>query len=640
MLRDVKTNGTGNRLGFRDRIGALRYVLPFLGLVWRTHRGYTTAIVLLRVARALVPVGMLWTGKLIIDTVLSARAGQPLAMSRLWKLVAIEVSIALAGEVFARASLLFESLLTDLFSTHTSVLLMEHAARLDLHYFEDPAFYDQLERARQQTTGRIGLLAQIFGFAQDSLTLVSFAAALFVYSPWLLVLLTITVLPGFLGETHFASLQYSLLYRRTPERRQLDYLLQVVTSDTTAKEVQLFGLASWLIARYRKLAKRFCEENKKLSKRKGVVASSLAVVGIAGYYGAFVLILMGTVAGAISLGSLAFLGASFRRCRDLTQRLLFAASDVYEQSLYLKDLFDFFQLTPAITSPPNARKVPARIREGVIFEDVGFRYPGQERWAVRHISLQIFPGDRLAFVGENGAGKTTLTKLLARLYDPTEGRILLDGHDLREYDTTSVREAISVIFQDFGCYDLRFDENVGIGEIEKVRSYLELFHNQNGGNGTSGCNGSLPVTEHDPIPPVLASAAEKSLASELLPRFPDGYHQMLGRRFDGGVDLSGGEWQKIALARAYMREAQLLILDEPTSALDARAEFLVFEQLSKLVSGRMAVIISHRFSTIRLATRIIVLSGGTIIEEGTHQQLLERGRFYAELFRLQAVGYR
>jgi ATP-binding cassette subfamily B protein len=640
VLKDVKNNGTPNRLRFRDRVGALRYVFPFLGLVWRTHRGYTTAIVLLRVARALVPVGTLWTGKLIIDAVLLARTGQSLALSRVWKLVAIEVSIALAGEVFARASLLFESLLSDLFSSHTSVLLMEHAARLDLHYFEDPAFYDQLERARQQTTGRIGLLAQIFGIAQDTLTLISFAAALFVYSPWLLVLLAITVLPGFLGETHFASLQYSLLYRRTPERRQLDYLLQVVTSDKTAKEVQLFGLAGWLIGRYRKLARRFCEENKKLSKRKGVVASSLAVVGIAGYYGAFVLILMRTVAGAISLGSLAFLGASFRRCRDLTQRLLFAASDVYEQSLYLKDLFEFFQLTPSITSPPNARQVPARIREGIVFEDVGFRYLGQERWAVRHINFQIHPGDRLAFVGENGAGKTTLTKLLARLYDPTEGRILLDGHDLREYDMTSVREAISVIFQDFGCYDLRFDENIGVGEIEKVRSYLELFQSRNGGNGSAGANGSLPVTEREAVPPVLAAAAEKSLASEMLPRFPDGYHQMLGRRFEGGVDLSGGEWQKIALARAYMRESQLLILDEPTSALDARAEYLVFEQLSKLVSGRMAVIISHRFSTVRLATRIIVLSDGAIIEEGTHQQLLDRGRFYAELFRLQAVGYR
>jgi ATP-binding cassette subfamily B protein len=626
---------------WRERVRALRYVAPFLKLVWQTHRGYTATIVLLRLIRAFLPVVTLWIGKLIIDAVVAARGNRPLDLSRLWKLVALEISIVLIGEALARASSLVESLLGDLFSNHTSVRLMEHAAKLDLYQFEDPAFYDQLERARRQTTGRIGLLAQFLSMGQDALTLISLGAALLVYSPWLLLLLAVAVLPSFLGETHFASLEYSLLYRWTPERRQLDYLRFIGASDKTAKEVQMFGLASWLIERYRTLAERFYEENKKLSIRKGIVATALSVVGTLGYYGAYVHILLRAVAGAISLGSLTFLAASFARSRDLIQRLLSAASDIYEQSLYLKDLFDFFEMQPSIISPLGSPEVPATVREGFVFEDVGFQYPGSESWAVRHVSFHLKPGERLALVGENGAGKTTLTKLLARLYDPTEGHILLDGRDLREYDLASVRRAIGVIFQDFVRYDLRFDENIGVGEINKVHSYLDV--SPNGQNGESKLSGEVDIPTSDDgetVPEVLASAAEKSLAATLLSRFPKGYRQMLGRRFDGGVDLSGGEWQKIALARAYMRDAQLLILDEPTAALDARAEYEVFKRFSELVRGRMAVIISHRFSTVRMADRIVVLNGGRVVEDGTHMELVARGGLYEELFRLQADGYR
>jgi ATP-binding cassette subfamily B protein len=559
----------------------------------------------------------------------------------LWKLVALEVAFVLVNEALSRASSLVESLLGDLFSNHTSVRLMQHAATLDLYQFEDPAFYDQLERARRQTIGRIGLLAQFLSIGQDALTLLSLGAALLVYSPLLLLLLAVSVLPSFLGETHFASLQYSLLYRWTPERRQLDYLRYVGASDSTAKEVQMFGLAPWLIERYRTLAERFYLENKRLSIRKGVVATAFAVLGTLGYYGAYVHILLRAVAGAISLGSLTFLAASFARSRDLIQHLLSAASDIYEQSLYLKDLFDFFEMKPSITAPAGAPEVPTKIRDGFVFEDVGFQYPGSDRWAVRHVSFSLRPGERLALVGENGAGKTTLTKLLARLYDPTEGRILLDGRDLREYDLASLRRAIGVIFQDFVRYDLRFDENIGVGEINQVRSYLELPRNGKGADVKSSGGTGLPAKDDArAVPEVLASAAEKSLAASLLPRFPEGYRQMLGRRFEGGVDLSGGEWQKIALARAYMRAAQVLILDEPTASLDARAEYEVFKRFSELLSGRMAVIISHRFSTVRMADRIVVLKGGTVVEDGTHQELVVRGGLYEELFRLQADGYR
>ncbi|HWL38967.1 MAG TPA: ABC transporter ATP-binding protein, partial [Gemmatimonadaceae bacterium] len=432
-------------------------------------------------------------------------------------------------------------------------------------------------------------------------------------------LLLVAVIPSFLGETHFASLGYSLLFRWTPERRQLDYLRFIGASDKTAKEVQMFGLAPWLTERYKTLAQRFYEENRNLSLRRGVVSTALSILGTVGYYAAYAIILVRAVRGDITIGMLTFLAASFARGRDVIQGILLSASNVYEQSLYLRDLFVFLDMKPTIASKPGARDVPQPITKGFVFEDVGFRYPGSERWAIRHVNLVLAPGERVALVGENGAGKTTITKLIARLYDPTEGKITLDGVDLRDYDLAKLRRAIGVIFQDFVRYDMRFDENIGVGEIESVRAELDE------GEGT---------------PASISTAAENSLASSLLPRFAKGYQQMLGRRFDEGVDLSGGEWQKIALARAYIRDAQVLILDEPTAALDARAEYEVFLRFSELVAGRTAVLISHRFSTVRMADRIVVLRNGTVEEQGSHEELLAKGGLYEELFAMQAAGYR
>ena len=646
---------------WRERLSALRYVGRFISLVWDTDRALTTSMVALRIVRSFVPVAALWVGKLIVDGVVGATRGT-MRPAQIWRYVAFELLIVVVGELLARGSSLVESLLGDKFSNRMSVRLMEHAATLDLQQFEDPTFYDHLERARRSTSGRLGLLAQLLQIAQDMLTLISLSAALIVASPWLLLLLAVAILPSFLGETHFARLAYSLLYRWTPERRELDYLRYVGASDRTAKEVQMLGLASWLTDRYRGLADRYYHESARLSIRKAAIGAALSIIGTLGYYSAYVVIIVRAVSGSITIGTLTFLAGAFQQSRNLLQRILLGASDIYEQSLYLKDLFVFFEMRPSISSTPNARAIPNPLRTGFVFEDVGFKYPGSDRWAVRHVSFELRPGERLALVGENGAGKTTITKLLARLYDPSEGRILLDGVDLREYDLTQVRQAIGVIFQDFVRYDLRFDENIGVGEIGQTREYLDhgrddaileslnrrtaehdiaFLTGRAARDGTSIRGISSDDDASLPSPPqTLIDATEKSLASSLLPRLSSGYRQMLGRRFDNGVDLSGGEWQKVALARAYMREAQVLILDEPTAALDARAEYDVFVRFNELMAGRMAIVISHRFSTVRMADRIVVLQHGEVAEDGTHEELVIGNGLYAELFQMQAAGYR
>jgi ATP-binding cassette subfamily B protein len=594
---------------------ALRHVPPLLRLVFQTHRGYTVAILALRIVRSFIPVAVLWIGKLIIDGVIAAiavaHAGNPVNWWTLGGLVGLELGIAVVGEALARASSLLESLLGDLFANRISVRLMRHAAALDLAQFEDPDTYDHLERARRQTVGRIGLFALLLSTAQDLVTLASLAGVLLVQLPWLLLLLALAVVPSFLGEAHYASLGYSLLFRWTPERRLLDYLRYMGASDESAKEVKLFGLSDFLVGRYAKLSDEFYLANKKLAVRRNVVSTALVTLGTLGYYAAYAVIIYLTVLGRYTIGSLTFLAGSFRSSRDLIQRILLSLSNIYEQSLYLGDLFTFFDVQPRVVSRPGARAVPKPIRTGFEFRDVGFQYPGSERWAVRHLTFAVGPGERIALVGENGAGKTTLVKLLARLYDPDEGQILLDGVDLRDYDLSSLRRNIGVIFQDFVRYDFILKENIGVSEIERLEDE-----------------------------PRIEEAARRSHADAVAERLSAGYDQMLGRRFEGGVDLSGGEWQKVALARAYLREAQVLILDEPTAALDARAEYEVFLRFAELTKGKMAVLISHRFSTVRMADRILVLQGGELVDQGTHEELVARGGLYAELFSLQAAGYR
>ncbi len=613
--RSLLSREDGKPPPWSERLDALKYVPPLLRLVYETHRGYTVAILVLRALRAGIPLAVLWIGKLIIDAVISAvgarGGGVPVPWGHLGMLVGLELAIAVVGEGLARLSSLLESLLGDLFSNRISVRLMQHAATLDLAQFEDPEFYDHLERARRQTVGRIGLIALLLSTAQDLVTLASLAAALLVQLPWLLLLLAVAVLPSFLGETHYAALGYSLLFQWTPERRLLDYLRYAGASDEMAKEVKLFGLSGFLVDRYAALSDKFYEANKQLAVKRNLVSTLFVTIGTLGYYGAYGVTIYLAVLGRFTIGGLTFLAGSFRQSRDLIQRILLSVSQVFEQSLYLSDLFTFFDVRPRVTSTPGARAVPVPIRRGFEFEDVGFRYPGSEQWAVRHLTFRFEPEERIALVGENGAGKTTLVKLLARLYDPDEGRILLDGVDLRDYDLESLRKNIGVIFQDFVRYEFILRENIGISQVEALENETRV-----------------------------REAARRSLADSVAARFGKGYDQMLGRRFEGGVELSGGEWQKVALARAYMRDAQVLILDEPTAALDARAEYEVFLRFAELTKGRMAVLISHRFSTVRMADRILVLQGGELVDQGTHEELVARGGLYAELFSLQAAGYR
>lgn len=606
----------------RERVGALRNIPPFLRLVWQTSPPLTLVSVLVRLARAFIPVATLYVGKLIIDEVvrLVGRVGPDASfretfasgtVNHLVTLVAAEFALAIVSDLLGRLANMTESLLSERFSNTTSIRLMEHAATLDLEDFEDSELQDSLERARRQASGRTALMGQIFGQAQDVLTIASFAAGLVVYAPWLIALLVLALVPAFVGEAHFNAQSYSLAWLRTPQRRELDYVRATGASVETAKEVKIFSLNEFLIERYRVLSEAMFRENRALAIRRAFWGGGLSALGTIGYYAAYGFLAWRTVSGRFSIGDLTFLAGSFRRLSALLETFLSNFSSVAGQALYLDDLFSFFEIKPEIISSVNPRPFPNPIREGFTFENVGFRYPGNERWAVRHLTFTLHAGEVLALVGENGSGKTTLVKLLARLYDPDEGRILLDGHPLSDYSIEDLRANMGVIFQDFVRYHLTAGDNIAVGRIESRYDQQRIER-----------------------------AAKRSLADEVINRLPGKYEQVIGKRFRMGVDLSGGEWQKVAIARAYMRDAQVLILDEPTAALDARAEFEVFQRFKELSEEKTAVLISHRFSSVRMADRILVLANGEIEQMGTHAELMaQRGR-YAELFELQAAGYR
>jgi ATP-binding cassette subfamily B protein len=604
-------NQPADNLSFRDRLGALRNLPAFFRMVWRASPSLFITNSILRVVRAAIPLLVLYVGKLIIDeVVLQNRSDSAHELTYLWQLVGFEFGLAIISDGLGRAIALTDSLLGDLFANQTSVRIMEHAATLDLEQFEDPTFYDKLERARQQTVGRTVLLSQVLGQVQDTITMIFLSGGLIAFNPWLIVILLVAVIPAFVGENYFNEQSYSLVRNWTPERRELDYLRYMGASDESAKEVKIFGLSGFLINRFKELSWQFYAKNRSLSIRRASWGSVLSAIGTAGYYAAYLVIIWQTVGGKISIGDLTFLAGSFRQLRTLLESILSRFSSVSQGALYLRDLFEYFEIQPNIVSFRQSLPFPKSVEQGFVFENVGFKYQNSERWANRHLNFTLHPGEKLALVGENGAGKTTLVKLLARLYDPTEGRILLDGHDLREYNLEDLRENIGVIFQDFVRFKMTAGTNIAIGKINEKENQSRI-----------------------------QVSAQQSLANSVIDKLPGGYDQMLGKSFGKGVELSGGEWQKVALGRAYMRDAQVLILDEPTAALDARAEYEVFQRFAELTQGKTAVLISHRFSTVRMADRILVLSNGELLEIGSHEELLALNGRYAELFHLQARGY-
>jgi len=597
--------------GWRERLSALRNVPAVLKIVWDSGPAVVVFGLVSRLLSSLLPVVLLWITKLIIDGIVHAVSTHQPVQPHFWLLVAAEFSLAVLNSALIRATDYSDSLLADKYTRHVSIRVMNHAAGLDLMAYEDPVFYDRLERARVQATDRLGMIQAIGRLIQQAITTLTLSVSIMLFSPWLMLLLIAGVLPAFLGESHFAFLGYAKNFRQTPIRRQLDYLRILGGSKEAAKELKLFGLRDFLRERFARLSDAIYEENVALSRRKLIAGTLLSVVGTMGYYSAYVFVIWRTVNGALSIGTLTFLAGAIQQASSNIEQIFSTLTGIADQALFLTDLLAFFEMQATIRSKPNALPAPRPIMLGFEFQNVSFQYPGSSRLVLNCLNFQLRPGERVALIGENGQGKTTIVKLITRLYDPSEGRILLDGIDLREYDLEDLHREMGVIFQDFMRYEMTARENIAVGRVEEIDN-LEL----------------------------LQGAARKSMADHIIGRLPERYEQMLGRRFDRGMDLSGGEWQKVALARAYLRDAQLLILDEPTAALDALSEFEVFRRFSELTAGKTALFISHRFSTVRMADRIVVLDNGRIIEEGSHDQLASLGGRYAEMFEMQASSYR
>jgi ATP-binding cassette subfamily B protein len=605
------------KTGFKDQFSALKNIPQLFRIIWGVNKNLMLTNISLRLLRAFIPLSSLWVAKEIVDEVVKILNHQypadiPVSEYPVWFWVGLEFGIIVLSEIIGRGIALTESLLGDLFSNQSSVEIIRHAATLDLYQFEDPQFYDKLERARRQTTGRTVLMTQVFEQIQDIISIFVLGAGLIYFNAWLILILILAVLPLLFGEIYFNQRVYSLTLSWTPERRELDYLRFIGASDETAKEVKIFGLADFLARRFESIAERYYRENRKIAIKRASWGTFLNIVGTVSYYGAYVFIILQTIGGALTLGTMTFLAGAFERMRGMLQGIMLRFSRIAESALYLQDYFDFLNLKPLMNGQTEGGglSVPNPIKSGFEFKNVSFKYLNSDKYAVKNLSFRLNPTEKLALVGENGAGKTTIVKLLARLYEPTEGVILLDGRNLNDYNPFQLREAVGVIFQDFIRFQMRAFENIAIGKIEDIQAGDRI-----------------------------EDAAQKSLADTVIENLPDRYTQMLGKRFGSGVELSGGQWQKIALARAYMRDAQLLILDEPTAALDARAEHEVFVRFSELTKGKMAVLISHRFSTVRMADKILFLENGEKKEYGTHTELMAQGGKYAELFNLQAKGY-
>nr|MBI1230537.1 ATP-binding cassette domain-containing protein [Cytophagales bacterium] len=599
-----------NPINFSVSLAALKFVPAFFKEIRQVNPLLFYTNIFSRLINAILPVLMLWVGKLIIDEVVLQLSADIVQFDRLWLLVGAEFGLAVLADLLSRGISLSDGLLGDQYSINSSVKIIKKTAVLNLDQLEDADFYDKLERARQQTTGRIGLMSNILTQAEDIIVILSLLAGVVVFEPWLILLLIVSIIPTVINEIKFSGTSYSLARSWTQERRELDYLRYAGASDVTAKEVKLFGLSDYLANRFQNLSEKYIAQSRKLAIQRATWGSFFNLLGTTAYYGAYVLIIFRTVSGLFTLGDLTFLSGSFNRLRTKLQGFFIRFTAITESALYLQDYFEFLALKPGEVTDLEKVPLPGQIKHGFEFVDVGFKYPKSENWVVRHVNFELRAGEKLAFVGENGAGKTTLIKLLLQFYAPTEGQILLDGIPIHRYDQAAYQQYFGVIFQDFVKFELTLRENIAMGEIKEIENQ-----------------------------PRIDGAAEKSLANQVIDSLPMGYDQPLGKRFKMGKDLSGGQWQKVAIARAYMKDANVLILDEPTSALDARAETEAFDRFIQLTVGKTAVIISHRFSTVRIADRIMVLKNGSVLEIGTHEELMQNNRLYAELFNLQAAGY-
>ena len=585
-----------------------------LKLVWEANPVATAGLAGLTVGGALLPATQAWVGKLIVDGVVAAMQGsrEPEQLRAVFYYLVLELILFLLGTGINHSRRLIQQIIQLQLANRIRAEIIRKALTLDMAFFEHPDFYDKLQNARREGGYKpVELINDTFQIVQNVITMVSFAVLMLRFSPWLVLILFATSIPAFIAETRFSEQGFRLLTRRAPESRQINYLARLLTEDSAAKEIKLFNLGDRLLDRYTSLFAKFFAEDRALAVRRAAVGFALGLITTLGFYGSYAWIVWRTVQGAISLGDMTLYLAIFRQGQSTFQSILAAVGNIYENNLFMANYFDFLALEPRMPPPVPGKKLPATLTSGIELRNVGFRYAESEEWVLRDINLTIAPGEKLALVGHNGAGKTTLIKLLSRLYDPTEGAILIDGIDLRDLDPLALRQKIGVIFQDFVRYHLPASENIGFGQIEAADCMDRIV-----------------------------DAARKSGAHAMIENLPDGYETMLGRWFHGGHELSLGQWQRIALARAFMRDAEILVLDEPTASLDAQTEYEIFRHFQELTEGKMAILISHRFSTVRMADRIIVIDRGRIVESGSHHELLRREGTYARLFSMQAEGYK
>jgi ATP-binding cassette subfamily B protein len=609
MARTQPKSLNDQKIGLKSSFDSLFFIPRFFKEIWRTNKTLFLTSAFCRIVAALLPVAILWVGKLIFDAIIQITTHGEKDYSALWRSVAIEFILVVLSDLVGRAISLTDGILGDQYNINSSIKIIKKTNEIDISLLENSEFYDKLDRARTQTAGRVDLMSNVLGQAQTTISIFSLVIGLIYFEPYLIVLLILSIFPSFINEVRFSQQQYSLARSWTSERRELDYLRFIGANDKTAKEIKLFGLTSFLVERFETLATRYFKLNKSLVVKRSSYGFLFNVLGSISYYAAYVFIIYRVLSGGITLGELTFLSGSFNRLMTSLRDFFSKFTRISESSLYLKDYFDFLDI-PSKYKNEKEVPLPEKIKIGFEFKNVYFAYPESDNQIVKDISFVIKAGEKIAFVGQNGAGKTTLTKLLLRFYEPTSGEILLDGININRYNKANYQEYFGVLFQDFFKYEFSVKENIAIGKIDEIDDYERI-----------------------------QKAAELSLANEVVSELKYGYDQQLGKRFAKGQELSGGQWQKIALARAYMKNAEVMILDEPTSALDAKAESEVFERFIGLIKDKTSVIISHRFSTVRQADRILVLQEGKILESGTHNELMENKKLYAQLFTLQAEGY-